>query len=578
MPNFDAQAAKAAGYSDAEIQDFLKNQAPAALASNIGGRFDPSAGGGNFQVGPWDTGLKTPQWLDRTLSGTGRGMEHTAKSVGNLFGLVPNASMQNEKQTDAPLMDTTAGKIGNTIGEAAITAPLGMGAMGGLAKLGSTGASLAGNGIANMGIQGAVQGLATADPGERASNTLLGGATGAAFGGLGGMAGKFARGFNKSPAAQTLLNEGISLTPGQLNPGGAMNQFEQALEGVPGAKQIVHGARENAEQQFQAAVIQKAAAPGAAITPSENIHKMLQDAFDSYEPLYAQAKGFPIKPVIMNQGADVPLSDAFASATRQPGAPNSIKRSASDWLTDRLTKLGNTPKSDDLIALRSEIRARARQMNLSNDIGKSDAAAIYEKAANSVTNSLRSQLPQDALGALDKADSNYGVYKIVENAVAKSKDNIAGLTPQKLSQSIYEAISDPQYARGAGGNLRDLAQAGTSVFQTVVPPNGARVATLGAGLGAAMTMPKVALPIGAGMLGLTGTQTGRRFAAGMTAPQRAMQGLMGKTDQALPDYSKAIIQQLLKGGGVSAGLPMAQQAFPAALSSALMMAPKAQPQ
>lgn len=64
----------------------------------------------------------------------------------------------------------------------------------------------------------------------------------------------------------------------------------------------------------------------------------------------------------------------------------------------------------------------------------------------------------DALGALNTADSNYGNYKIIESAVAKAKDNLAGLTPQKLSQAVYDAVPDGAYARGAGGDLRDLTK------------------------------------------------------------------------------------------------------------------------
>jgi hypothetical protein len=82
---------------------------------------DPSAGGGTLQIGSFDTGWPTPQWEDRILSGIGRGMTHTARSVGNLLGLVPDSAMANESAIDKPLLSTRTGRAGNILGESALT-------------------------------------------------------------------------------------------------------------------------------------------------------------------------------------------------------------------------------------------------------------------------------------------------------------------------------------------------------------------------------------------------------------------------------------------------------------------------
>src|SRR6185437_9025934 len=158
----------------------------------------------------------------------------------------------------------------------------------------------------------------------------------------------------KTPAAQQLIDEGIELTPGQMNPSGPMNQFEQALDSVPGAKQVVDPARDAAEQQYRALIIQKGAAPGAKITPSENVSDMLQQAYDSYAPLYDQAKGYPVSPsVIRTAGGDIPLTDAFQRAAQAPGVPKSLQSTENGWLQDRLTQLPQNPDSADLLKLRS---------------------------------------------------------------------------------------------------------------------------------------------------------------------------------------------------------------------------------
>lgn len=563
MPTFDINAAKAAGYTDAEISEFVKNQG----ATHLG----PSVGQGYNATDPTNGMSPGELWA----AGAGRGMTHLVKSAGNLVGMVPNSSMATEKEIDAPLLNQGAGAGGNLLGEAAVTAPLTMGASAGIGTLGRVGAAIAANPFSNAALQGGVQGLLTSDPGERVFNTATGALTGAALAGGGGIVGKLARGLKQTPEAQTLLRHGIELTPGQMNPGGAANQFEQAAESIPGVKQIVHGARENAEQQYQARIIQAGAAPGASIKPSENIHEMLQQAYESYAPLYSQAHGYPVSPGIMRAaGPDVPLSATFKSAAQAPGVPKSLQTSENEWLQDRLTQLPKKPQSEDLLQLRSDIRQRARAANLKTDTDSSHVATIGGRAEKGVTAALESQLPPEPLKALASADSNYGNYKIIENAVAKSKDNLAGLTPQKLSQSIYDSAADPAYARGAGGPLRDLAKAGTSTFQTVVPPNGARVATLGAGLAGAMTAPHVAIPVATGMLGLTGTQTGRRLAAGVTAPQQAVQRLVSGLQGKVPKYLQAPAMSLLQRGAVGAAMPYA----PPALGGASMLAASLLPQ
>jgi hypothetical protein len=566
MPTLDANAAKAAGYSDAEIQMFMAQQ--------VQGNQGMSHAAGltqQYVPGPNDpTADMSPGQI--LAAGAGRGLTHTARSVGNLVGLVPDSSMATEKQIDAPLLARRGGETGNIIGEAAATAPFTMGASAGMGQLGRLGATIARNPITNMALQGGVQGLATADPGQRGLNTTVGALTGAGLATGGSLVSKLARGLNTTPEARLLLNQGISLTPGQLNPGGAANQFESAAESIPGVKQIVHGARENAEQQYQARIVQAGAAPGVQIKPSENIHDMLQQAYDSYAPLYDKAKGFPVQPAIVNTGANTPLSTAFDQAARTPGTTKTAQSAAKSWLDNELSRLPPNPDSADLLKVRSNIRTAARNAKLSTDTVAQDKAAIFSAADQHVTKALESQLPSDALDALRTADSQYGQYKIVENAVAKSKDNLAGLTPQKLSQSIYDSTADPSYARGAGGPLRDLAKAGTSVFQTVVPPTGARVATLGAGLLGAMHAPGVAIPVGTGMLGLTGTQTGRRMAAGMTAPQQAAQRLAAALGGAIPPWLQAPGQQLLQRGAVGATMPYTPTALggAAALASGLM--------
>jgi hypothetical protein len=84
---------------------------------------DPSAGGGTLQFGPLDTGIKTPEWLDRTLAGAGKAGYDLARGAGQLVGAVSRDDVAESRKVDAPLMDTAAGKIGNVLGNVAALAP-----------------------------------------------------------------------------------------------------------------------------------------------------------------------------------------------------------------------------------------------------------------------------------------------------------------------------------------------------------------------------------------------------------------------------------------------------------------------
>jgi hypothetical protein len=514
---------------------------------------------------------------DKLAAGTGRGMVHTLASAGNLVGLVPDSAMAEEKKTDAPLLNTTPGTIGNMVGESAITAPAGMGIAKGVGMAGKLGAALASNPVADAALQGGAQGLLTSDPGQRGFNTMIGSGTGGVLGANQALVGKLVNGLKRTPDAQALLNQGISLTPGQMNPTGTWNQFENALEHAPVAGPMVKSARDNAEHQFQAVAIGQGAAPGSPpLKPSGNIHDLLQQAYDSYQPLYDQAKGYPVSPSIVRaNGPDVPLDKTFQAASQAPGVPKSLQQSENQWLQDRLTQLPKTPDSSDLLQLRSDIRQRARLANLKTDTDSGHVANINGRAEQGVTAALNSQLPPAPLQALASADSNYGNYKIIENAVAKSKDNLAGLTPQKLSQSIYDSVRDPSYARGAGGPLRDLAQQGTNVFQEVVPPNGKSVAALSLGAAGLALHPALTGAAGAGMGGLVLTPGGRQLAAGLTGPQVTAQKLVSALRSNTPDYARNVGGQLALRGATAAGMPVTQAALPQALAAALMLAPPA---
>src|SRR5688572_2533927 len=79
-------------------------QFAAALRGAQQPKYDPSAGGGTLSFGPWDTGIKTPQFVDRALAGAGKFAVDAARGIGQLTGLKSQEDIDEAKALDAPLM------------------------------------------------------------------------------------------------------------------------------------------------------------------------------------------------------------------------------------------------------------------------------------------------------------------------------------------------------------------------------------------------------------------------------------------------------------------------------------------
>lgn len=129
---------------------------------------DPSAGGGTLQFGPIDTGIRTPEWLDRGLAGAGKAFADVGRGVGQMVGAVDRQDVAESRRLDKALMNTTAGKIGNVAGNVAIFAPAAL----------IPGAATVGGGA----LVGSAMGLMqpSTSTGETLFNTGIGGVAGAA--------------------------------------------------------------------------------------------------------------------------------------------------------------------------------------------------------------------------------------------------------------------------------------------------------------------------------------------------------------------------------------------------------------
>jgi hypothetical protein len=505
-----------------------------------------------------NTHIPLPHWLANGLQGIGGETMRIGQGLTQTLGGQTDPLLHAVAQQD---VSTPAGKAGAFLVDTALTAPIGGAATSGLARLGGVGARIAANAFGRAAAQGALQGAITADPGQRWQGAGLGAALSQIAPLVGSAVGKLATGLARTPEAQTLLDRGVALTPGQMNPEGAVtNRLEQALTHVPFIGGKIANARGAAAGQYTRSMVEDALAPGATLTPAPdanfndlvaNAQRGFDHAYDSTLRSTVPGGGYPMKPVIMNaSGPDVPLSTAFAQLTSRarPGLLDPVQRQLGKNLqgllanTLQVARQSGGLQADDLQQLRSSLRDAMRDVSPIDNASRAQRG-FWNDAQQLVTQALKSQLPGKVGNALDDIDRQYSKFAIVRNVAKAAKDQPAGPTPSQWSTAIAQATPANQYTAGGGWN-RDLTKAARSTFQQTVPHTGATGAgTIGpivGGIEAAMHPAFIAahpLSLGgiAGGLGaLYGayTKPGLRFLAGQSAPQRAVQGLLGSISPA----------------------------------------------
>jgi hypothetical protein len=105
--------------------------------------------------------------FDKVAAGAGKAVYDMGRGVGQMVGLVNRKDVEDARRLDAALMKTTAGQVGNVVGNVAMLAPAAM----------IPGANTIAGGAAIGGITGLMQ--PSASTGETLANVGIGGAAGA---------------------------------------------------------------------------------------------------------------------------------------------------------------------------------------------------------------------------------------------------------------------------------------------------------------------------------------------------------------------------------------------------------------
>ena len=462
--------------------------------------------------------------FDKFRAGVGQGMTNIARQAGNMVGLKSDESLQDAAGLDRALLDTGAGKAGSIVGEIAATAPLG--------GLAAGGARAVGAGAIRAGMaEGAAQGLLTAGPENRLGGLTSGAAFGAVLPGAGAALRRVATPLKSTDNARKLLRAGVNLTPGELNPGGKLNQWEQALQSSAFGGSTIRSARDQSMGDFQRAVANRTSAPGAAKLGRgvTDVNDMAAGVGKGFDDAYAGSiAGYNnLQPsIIRTAGGDIPLKSypqrvgAFEQAATQnyPGrhVTPSMRTDLSASLQDQLGALpaSGPVTGEQLQKLRSAVRTMARDTDVGGE------RAILRGAADSVTAALKSQMQPDDFKRLVEIDAQYPEFKILQDVTKRGGDQPGGWTPAQLSQAVRSATDLGDYAKG-GGRLRGLSKAGREVFEQRSMPTGERQVTTG-------FLGRLGLPL-ASAVGVAGTKIPGKALAGETVRQRALRAALRRT-------------------------------------------------
>lgn len=281
----------------------------------------------------------------------------------------------------------------------------------------------------------------------------------------------------RSDAARYLMRNGVPLTVGQQAPRSFLNSLEDAATSAHLGGHGLEHTRGLSREAWENAAMSTGRAPGAPAIDGETAAQKLDSVYQPFSKAYDAVGAHPVAPVAAHEGQMMTLPEAMRAAATGDGTAASnediaaVQRFLGNQSSRLVTRLNGEPiTASDLIDLRSDIRSAGRNAVSQRQL---DKATLLRNAEDKLTESLHAQLPAEASKTLRGIDSQYAKYKQLEDAVARSGDQVSQLTPSKLSASVKAGMaSKGAYARGGGGDLRELARAGRETLDSVVPKTG----------------------------------------------------------------------------------------------------------
>ena len=448
---------------------------------------DP-AEGATLNFAGFDTGIGISPSFARGLAGAGKAF----MDAGRGLGLVDSAD-EVTKSAEKRLMDTTAGKVGNFAGSAAILAPTAF----------IPGANTVRGAAVINGVSNAL--LNEGDLSER----LKSGAIGAVAGVLAGAGGQAATNGiarvvrpNTSAEARKLLDEGVSLTPGQIL-GGGWKRTEDALTSIPILGDSIKSAQRRGIEDFNRVAIGRAVDPiggqvqGVGREAVASAKQQLGQAYDNLLP---------------TMQVDTLENQFVQNLANLRGMAQSLpKREAQQFdsiiereIGERLANNG-VLSGDNLKAAQAGMRNQAEGFATATDGYQRQLGQALKQAEQELRDLVMRSNPSKA-AELAKINEGYANFKRLQRAAASVGAEDGIFTPAQLQNAVKAADKSKDKARFAQGDamMQDLTDAGKAVLSQRVPDSGTPLRSVVAALGGAgvggVVAPGATLTAGLGAL------------------------------------------------------------------------------
>lgn len=436
---------------------------------------DPSAGGSTLNVAGFDTGIHTPQWLDRGLSGAGKAVSDVGVGAGQLvrsgleavnngqaadrLGLPTTASVDEMKKRDAPLMNTGAGTAGYIAGNIAGTAvPLA-----GMARVGVpvAGALLNpttyGAAAASGALNGALQPVGSDD--SRARNIVTGAVAGAATNGLVNGVSRIAQPVQgavdaaRQRATQVLQNAGIPLDAAQLSGGTFLNKLRSSFSDNPFTATAQGELIGRQRQAFNNAVLNTIGENGPAAT-QEVMNRASTRINGVFHDVLSRNNVTVTDPLLTR------ISEIQQAATREERRPVSA---LADLLISHVDANGTIPGQ----------AAYSVKKDLDRLASSPDTTLAYHarQLRTALMDGINDSLPQADRDAFAQARQQFRNMKQIEPAI--DKEGAGNISPATLANVMGQKANRQASVYGRGNqDLVELAQSGKMLLGDKAPNSG----------------------------------------------------------------------------------------------------------
>jgi hypothetical protein len=295
---------------------------------------------------------------------------------------------------------------------------------------------------------------------------------------------------NVAPEVKTLMNEGITPTPGQILGGGA-KRFEEGLSSVPIVGDFIKNAQLRAVEDLNKVAFDRALKPIGKELPKDvtgrEAIKFTSDTLgDAYEQL------LPKMTVKADTTFNTELSN-LKQAVDSGAIDQASKNFFNKWVDTNIANKfqgQNAITGETLKGIQRDLQTKINELSLSTSNDERVIAGALKEAQDQFRQLVTRSNPQNA-AELKAIDTGYANFKRIQNAAGKVGAEEGVFSPAQLQNAVRAADKSKDKARFAEGNalMQDLSEAGKTVLGNKVPDSGtpyrtmaAVLATGGAGL------------------------------------------------------------------------------------------------